>query len=146
MCLSKTSLYRIFDSYIIFAQAMMKHYGSVHLDKLLHALLHFAALWTTLFPTSPLNSSTFMWLIRPVNFSTDHKNLLSHLYQKVNKPMVAIPRGKEDTTELGTEFFKIEIALRSAQEKEYVLDKEETSYDDILDALRLAVWGYRNLN
>jgi hypothetical protein len=90
--------------------------------------------------------SVSMWLIRPVNFSTDHKNLLSHLYQKVNKPMVAIPRGKEDTTELGTEFFKIEIALRSTQAKEYVLDKEETSYDDILDALRLAVWGYRNLN
>jgi hypothetical protein len=85
-------------------------------------------------------------IVIPVNFSTDHKNLLSHLYQKINKPMVAIPRGKEDTREVGKEFYKLEIALRSAQAKEYSLDKEETSYDDMLDALRLAAWGYRNLN
>lgn len=82
----------------------------------------------------------------PVNFSTEHKNMLSHLYQKMNKPMVAISRGKIDNVPLGQEFYKLEIALRSAQAKEYSLDKEETSYDDMLDALRLACLGYTNLN
>ena len=33
-------------------------------------------------------------------------------------------------------------ALRTAQIKEYSLDKEQTSYDDLLDALRLSLKGY----
>jgi len=73
--------------------------------------------------------------VLPINFGTEHKALLSHLYQKFNKPMVAVPR----------KFDKLEIALRSAQATEYSLDKDETSYDDLLDALRLAIWGYRNI-
>ncbi|HEY9398697.1 MAG TPA: hypothetical protein VIP29_02235 [Nitrososphaeraceae archaeon] len=34
------------------------------------------------------------------------------------------------------------LSLRTAQAKEYSLDKEQTSYDDLLDALRLALKGF----
>jgi hypothetical protein len=34
------------------------------------------------------------------------------------------------------------VSLRTAQAKEYPLDKEQTSYDDIFDALRLSLKGY----
>jgi hypothetical protein len=37
---------------------------------------------------------------------------------------------------------KIVISLRTAQAKEYSLDKEQTSHSDILDALRLSLRGY----
>jgi hypothetical protein len=37
---------------------------------------------------------------------------------------------------------KLIISLRTAQAKEYSLDKEQTSYDDLLDALRLILKGY----
>jgi hypothetical protein len=34
------------------------------------------------------------------------------------------------------------MSLRTDQAKEYSLDKEQTSYDDLLDSLRLALKGY----
>jgi hypothetical protein len=37
---------------------------------------------------------------------------------------------------------KIVISLRTAQAKEYSFDKEQTGYDDSLDALRLSPKGY----
>jgi hypothetical protein len=37
---------------------------------------------------------------------------------------------------------KLIISLRTAQAKEYSLDKEQTSYDDLLDGLRLSLKGY----
>jgi len=36
----------------------------------------------------------------------------------------------------------ITLTARTAQAKEYSLDKEQTSYDDLLDALRLSLKGY----
>jgi hypothetical protein len=39
---------------------------------------------------------------------------------------------------------KLIVSLRTAQAKEYSLDKEQTSYDDLLDALRLSLKGYQN--
>jgi hypothetical protein len=38
---------------------------------------------------------------------------------------------------------KLTIALRAAHAKEYSLDKQETSYSDLLDALRLRLKGYQ---
>jgi hypothetical protein len=38
---------------------------------------------------------------------------------------------------------KLIISLRTAQAKENILDKKETSYDDLLDALRLSLKGYQ---
>ena len=37
---------------------------------------------------------------------------------------------------------KLIISLRTAQAKEYLLDREQTSYDDLLDGLRLSLNGY----
>lgn len=37
---------------------------------------------------------------------------------------------------------KLIISLRTAYAKELSLDKKETTYDDLLDALRLALKGF----
>ena len=37
---------------------------------------------------------------------------------------------------------KLIVSLRTAQAKENSLDKEQTSYDDLLDGLRLSLKGY----
>jgi len=50
----------------------------------------------------------------------------------VNEGYLAIPDKYE----------KFIISLRTAQAKEYSLDKEQTSYSDSLDALRLSLKGY----
>jgi hypothetical protein len=50
----------------------------------------------------------------------------------INKEYLAIPE----------EYDKLIVSLRTAQAKEYSLDKENTSYDDLLDALRLSLKGY----
>jgi hypothetical protein len=49
----------------------------------------------------------------------------------LNKEYLAIPEKYE----------KLIISLRTAQANEYSLDKEQTSYDDLLDALRLSLKG-----
>jgi hypothetical protein len=50
----------------------------------------------------------------------------------INKGYLAIP----------AKFDKLIISLRTAYAKEYSLDKEQTNYDDLLDALRLSLQGY----
>jgi hypothetical protein len=73
--------------------------------------------------------------ILPVNFGTEHKQMLSHLYLVINKSYLAIPE----------KYDKLIVSLRTAQAKEYSLDKEQTSYNDLLDAPRLSLKGY-NIN
>jgi hypothetical protein len=51
----------------------------------------------------------------------------------VNDGYLAIPQ----------EYEKLIISLRTAQAKEDSLDKEQTSYVDLLDALRLSLKGYK---
>ena len=58
--------------------------------------------------------------------------MLYHLYLMINEGYLAIPEKYE----------KLIISLRTAQAKEYSLDKQQTSYDDSLDALRLSLKGY----
>jgi hypothetical protein len=70
--------------------------------------------------------------ILPTNFATEHKQMLSHLYLMINEGYLAIPDKYE----------KLIISLRTAQAKECSLDKEQTSYDDLLDGLRLSLKGY----
>ncbi|HJY09353.1 MAG TPA: hypothetical protein VJ250_00265 [Nitrososphaeraceae archaeon] len=41
-----------------------------------------------------------------------------------------------------SKYNKLIVSLRRAQAKEYSLDKEQTSYSDSLDALRLSLKGY----
>ena len=67
--------------------------------------------------------------ILPVNFGTEHKQTLSHLYLMINKGYLAIPE----------KYDKLIVSLRTAQ---YSLDKEQTSYDDLLDGLRLSLKAY----
>lgn len=55
--------------------------------------------------------------------------MLSHLYLMINKGYLAIPE----------KYDKLIVSLRTAQ---YSLDKEQTSYDDLLDGLRLSLKGY----
>jgi hypothetical protein len=50
----------------------------------------------------------------------------------VNNGYLAIP----------PKFEKLIISLRTAQAREYTLDKNQTGYDDLLDALRLSLRGY----
>jgi hypothetical protein len=70
--------------------------------------------------------------IRPVNFSTEHKNMFSNLHAIISKGYLAIEE-KHD---------KLLTSLRTAYAKELTLDKEQSSYDDLLDALRLSLNGY----
>jgi hypothetical protein len=60
------------------------------------------------------------------------KQILSHLYMMINKGYLAIPE----------KYDKLIVSLRTAQAKDYSLDKEQTSYSDSLDALRLSLKGY----
>jgi len=69
------------------------------------------------------NSMTVM----PVNFATEHKQMLSHLHVMITDKYLVIPEEHE----------KLIISLRTAYAKDLTLDKEQTSYNDLLDALRL---------
>lgn len=70
--------------------------------------------------------------IRPINFSTEHCNMLSNLHAMVSKSYLAIEE-KHD---------KLLTSLRTAYAEELNLKKEQTSYSDLLDALRLSLKGY----
>jgi hypothetical protein len=70
--------------------------------------------------------------IRPVNFNTEHKSMLSNLHAVVSKGYLAID----------PKYDKLLISLRTAYANELALDKEATPYNDLLDALRLALKGF----
>jgi hypothetical protein len=55
--------------------------------------------------------------ILPISFATTHKEMLSHLYTMINKGYIGIP-------------------------EKYDKDKKQTSYSDLLDALRLSLKCY----
>ena len=84
--------------------------------------------WDKLDDISPQNNRVI-----PVNFMTEHKAMLTHLHLLINKEYLAIPE----------KYDKLIVALRTAIANEYSLDKEATSYDDILDAARLALKAYK---
>ena len=70
--------------------------------------------------------------ICPINFQTEHKQMLSHLHVMINKNYLAIP----------SKYDKLIVSLRTAYANEYSLDTDQTSYNDLLDALRLNLKGY----
>jgi hypothetical protein len=70
--------------------------------------------------------------VLPVNFPSKHKQMFSHLHVMINKNYLAIP----------SNFDKLITSLRPAYATEYSLDKEQTSYNDLLDACRLSLKGY----
>ena len=79
-------------------------------------------------PPNPNNSK-----IIPVNFSTEHKQMLSHLSMLVSKEYLCIPKSMD----------KLAIALRTAYAEELSLNKERSSYNDLTDALRLSCKMYK---
>ena len=71
--------------------------------------------------------------ILPVNFTSGHKEMLAHLHVMMNKNYLAIPKQYE----------KLITCLRNAYATKYSLDKEQTTYDDLLDVVRLGLKGYK---
>jgi hypothetical protein len=73
--------------------------------------------------------------IVPVNFNSEHKAMLGHckVILEYNSGTIAINPDRFD---------KLITALRTAVDNDGILDKEATSYNDIFDALRLALRFY----
>lgn len=70
--------------------------------------------------------------IRPISFGSEHKQMLSNLHLMVSKGYLAIPK----------KFEKLIISRRTAESKEYSLDKEQTTHDNLLDAIRMSLKAY----
>ena len=71
--------------------------------------------------------------VLPISFSKEHKTMLSHMEQLFNTHKVAV----------SPEFDKLIIALKTAVVNDYTLDKEQSAYNDLTDALRLALRCYK---
>lgn len=71
--------------------------------------------------------------VEPVSFATEHKQMLYHAKFMLENKYIQIHPTQD----------KLITALRSAWAKDGVLDKEVTSFDDILDAFRLCLRPYR---
>jgi hypothetical protein len=67
--------------------------------------------------------------IRPISFNSEHKNMLSNLHAVVTKGYLAIPE----------KYDKLVTSLRTAYAEELNLKKDVSSYDDLIDALRLSL-------
>jgi hypothetical protein len=78
-----------------------------------------------------------VWMrCEPVPFQTQHRQMLYHLKFMLENKHIQID---------GRRFHKLVTALRTAVAREGVLDKEATSYDDILDAMRLCIRGFEQV-
>jgi hypothetical protein len=73
--------------------------------------------------------------VEPVAFGVEHKALLYHTKFLLENRYVQIHPSLD----------KLIIALRSAYAKDGLLDKEQTSHNDILDALRLALRPFKEI-
>jgi hypothetical protein len=73
--------------------------------------------------------------IIPVNFNKDHKAMLGHCKMILEQDPGKIAINPD-------RFDKLITALRTAVDSDGTLDKEATSYNDILDAFRLALKFY----
>ena len=69
----------------------------------------------------------------PVSFSSEHKHMLQHAKIILERGVVAIH----------PKFDKLITALRTAVEQDGNLNKEATSYPDIMDAFRLLLKAFR---
>jgi hypothetical protein len=79
----------------------------------------------------------YVWMrCEPVPFQTQHRQMLYHLKFMLENKHIQID---------GKHFPKLVTALRTAVAREGVLDKEATSYDDVLDAMRLCVRGFEQV-
>jgi hypothetical protein len=79
-------------------------------------------------------------IVVPVPFSVEGAKTLQHakwLMEETEEDGSSLITIHKDT------FHKLVTALRTAVANEYKLQKEETSYDDILDAFRLSLQFYK---
>lgn len=85
------------------------------------------------YTTEPIEPDPEQMKILPVNFGVEHKRMLSNLHLFISKEYLCIP----------LKYDKLIISLRTAYANEYSLDKNETSYSDSLDALRLSLKSFK---
>jgi hypothetical protein len=79
-------------------------------------------------------------IVVPVPFSVEGAHMLQHakwLMEETDEDGSSLIAIRKD------EFYKLITGLRTAVANEYKLDKEITSYDDIVDAFRLALVFYK---
>ena len=81
-----------------------------------------------------MNPALYMKVI-PVPFSTQGAKMLQHTK--------SLLEDKDNLVAIDKRFGKLLTALRTAVANEYRLDKESTSYHDLLDALRLSLQLYQ---
>jgi hypothetical protein len=109
-----------------FIQSLSRKFG-LRYDETKEILSDYTELWKFAGYGSPMQ-----FRIVPVNFMSMHKRMLGHLQDLVSKKLLTV----------NPKFEKLIIALRTAYARDLVLDKEQTSYPDILDALRLNLLNY----
>jgi hypothetical protein len=81
-----------------------------------------------------VNPEKYMTVV-PVNFAKEHKDMIAYCRNLMSNGLIQIHPNER--------FDKLITSLRTAVDNEGVLDKEATSYPDILDAFRLAMKFYR---
>jgi hypothetical protein len=84
-----------------------------------------------------INPANYMKVI-PVSFSTQGAKMLQHTK--------SLLEDKDNLIAIDKQFDKLITSLRTAVANEYKLDKEQTSYHDILDAFRLSLQLYQRSN
>jgi hypothetical protein len=82
-----------------------------------------------------LGDATRTMKIVPVNFKSEHRAMLAH-----TKLVLEDSGGR---LAINPKFEKLLTSLRTAVDNEGVLDKELTSYNDLLDGLRLSLKYYQ---
>ena len=84
-----------------------------------------------------INPANYMKVI-PIPFSTSGAKMLQHTK--------SLLEDKDNLVAIDKRFDKLLTALRTAVANEYKLDKDATSYHDILDAFRLSLQLYQRSN
>ena len=88
-------------------------------------------LYVSIVASKKMSSREYM-RVEPVSFGVEHRALLYHAKFMLENKYVQIHPS----------FDKLITALRCAWAKDGVLDKEVTSFDDVLDAFRLCLRPY----
>jgi hypothetical protein len=84
-----------------------------------------------------INPANYMKVI-PIPFSTQGAKMLQHTK--------SLLEDKDNLIAIDKRFDKLLTSLRTAVANEYKLDKEATSYNDILEAFRLSLQLYQRSN
>jgi hypothetical protein len=84
-----------------------------------------------------INPAYYMEVI-PISFSINGAKMLQHAK--------SLLEDKDNLVAIDKQFDKLLTALRTAVANEYKLDKEQTSYHDLLDAFRLSLQLYQRSN